>query len=169
MGWLADRKARRAERAARSKAGTAAGTPAPPPSEPRSRIVTETWPADGGRPTWIYDQMRATLYTGTEDLETVGESFHQDELWATVKALGGSTRDRVRIETHAVLVPEDANPYDPNAVAVWVNGSKVGHLSRPDASVLRPGIMAAIRETQSAVVLNGVIVGGGPRDRKSVV
>ena len=51
-------------------------------------------------------------------------------------------RERVRKEIRAVLVPEDDNPYDPNAVAVWIDGLQVGHLSRESAQRYRPGLLA---------------------------
>jgi len=40
------------------------------------------------------------------------------------------------------MVPEHDNPHDPNAVGVWINWLKVGHLSRYDACECRPGLLA---------------------------
>jgi hypothetical protein len=108
--------------------------------------------------------MAATLFEGSEDLEVVGESYYQDALWATVHATLGKTSNRVRVDAIAVLVPERDNNYDAQAVSVWINGLKVGHLSREDAAALRPGIIAAVRETGGAVALPAVIAGGGPRE-----
>jgi hypothetical protein len=38
--------------------------------------------------------------------------------------------ERVRQEIFAMLVAEVGNPYDANAIAVWIDGWKVGHLFR---------------------------------------
>jgi hypothetical protein len=61
------------------------------------------------------------------------------------------------------LVPETDNPYDVNAVSVWVDGLKVGYLSRDDARRYRPGLLALQREYGMPIALPGVIVGGGMR------
>ena len=61
----------------------------------------------------------------------------------------------------AVLVPEADNPYDENAVSVWVDGLKVGHLSRDDARRYRPGLLVLQREHGMPVALPGAIRGGG--------
>lgn len=79
------------------------------------------------------------LLPGGEDLEVVGESNYQGALWQVV---GVRTRDRVRFSIHAVLIPETDNPYDPNAISVWISGSRVGYLSRADAADYRSGLLA---------------------------
>jgi len=91
----------------------------------------------GERPGWMHDGAQVALLDGDEDLEVVGESFHQPNLWQLARARPG--RQRVREDIYAVLVAEKDNPYDPNAVAVWINGLKVGHLSRENAQRYRPG------------------------------
>lgn len=152
MGWLKDRKEQR-----RASRNVSAVTPAKLTVPPEK--ATPTWPADAGRPVWMVDGMSATLYSGDEDLEVVGESFYQDALWSIV----GRTPERVRVQGVAILIPEDGNQYDPDSVAVWMNGHKVGHLSRTDAAAMRQGIIEAVNISGRAVALQGVIVGGGPR------
>ncbi|MGH3944088.1 MAG: HIRAN domain-containing protein [Pseudonocardiaceae bacterium] len=101
------------------------------------------------------------VYGGSHDLEVVGESHYQDALWRVV---GGRTTDRVRVEVQAALVAESDNVYDPNAISVWIDGMRVGYLSREDAEVYRPGLLALqVREGKS-IGLRGVIVGGGIRE-----
>jgi predicted Zn-ribbon and HTH transcriptional regulator len=39
----------------------------------------------------------------------------------------------VREDVFAVLAAEPDNPYDTNAVAMWIQGLEVGYLSREDA------------------------------------
>ncbi len=105
--------------------------------------------------------VEATLYPGHETLEVVGESHYQEALWRIV---GGRNPDPVRHETHAVLVPDPSNRYDPNAIEVRVDGTLVGYLSRDDAAAYRPGVLRLMEtSTNGLVALPGVIVGGGPR------
>ncbi len=106
------------------------------------------------------NQVTAVLCDGRDDLEVVGESFHQEELWQLV---GGHTSQHVRVESVAILLPERDNPHDPNAVTVWIAGLQVGHLSRESAQQMRPGLLALMTKHNKPVALNGVITGGGPR------
>jgi hypothetical protein len=108
------------------------------------------------------DGMEVQLYEGREDLEVVGEASYQDNLWRIV---GGHNYpdDRVRVDVYAVLAAESDNPYDPNAVSVWVKGLKVGYLSRDDARRYRPGLLALEQQHGKPIALAGAIVGGGMR------
>jgi hypothetical protein len=99
------------------------------------------------------------LYGGHETLEVVGESHYQDALWRLV---GGRTTEPVRYDTTAELIAERNNPYDDNAIAVSIGGETVGHLSREDAAVYRPGLQRLITK-HSGVAFRATIVGGGPR------
>src|SRR6266508_2640050 len=114
------------------------------------------------RPTWMHDGMEVQLCEGRVDLEVVGEASYQDNLWRVV---GGrsSPEDRVRVDVYAVLVAETDNPYDANAVSVWVQGLKVGYLSRDDARRYRPGLLALENRHGTPIALAGAIVGGGMR------
>jgi hypothetical protein len=67
------------------------------------------------------------------------------------------------VEIQAVLVAESDNAHDPNAIAVWIAGNKVGHLCREDAEVYRPGLLALQAREGKSIGLRGVIVGGGVR------
>jgi hypothetical protein len=114
------------------------------------------------RPSWMRDGMEVQLCEGREDLEVVGEASYQDNLWRIV---GGrrAPAGRVREEVYAVLAAEPDNPYDANAVAVWIHGLKVGYLSREDAERYRPGLLALEQEHGKPIALAGVIAGGGMR------
>jgi hypothetical protein len=114
------------------------------------------------RPAWMSDGMRVQLLDGAVDLEVVGESHYQESLWQLAGGRGDPEK-RVRIAVSAVLVPEADNPFDPNAVSVWVDSLKVGYLSRDDALRYRPGLLALQREHGMPIALPGVIVGGGMR------
>lgn len=113
------------------------------------------------RPAWMVDGMQVTLVEGDEDLEVTGESYYQDNLWELAGSRPGP--GRVRTEIAAVLVAEDDNPYDPQAVGAWIDGLKVGHLSRDDARLFRPGLLTAQARHGTAIALAGVIAGGGMR------
>jgi tetratricopeptide (TPR) repeat protein len=104
--------------------------------------------------------LEVVLYGGSHDLEVVGESHYQDELWHIV---GGRTTDRVRTDVKAVLVAESDNPYDANAISVWIRGMRVGYLSREDAAEYRPGLLTLQAKERRSIALAGVIVGGGIR------
>jgi hypothetical protein len=99
----------------------------------------------------------SVVLSGEDDLEVVGESFHQDALRSIVPTGG----ERVRMPVKASLVAERHNPTDPNAIAVWVQGSPVGHLSREDAAILRQGLLDLERQHGASIQLRGMIVGGG--------
>jgi hypothetical protein len=126
-------------------------SPAPPTAPPQEV-----------RPSWMIHGMEARLFRGQEDLEVVGESHYQDNLWQLV---GGRRSPEQRIDTdiRAVMVAEDDNPYDANAVAIWIDGLKVGHLSRDNARRYRPGLLALQEAQGMPIALRGVIVGGGIR------
>jgi hypothetical protein len=104
-------------------------------------------------------RVEATLYPGDVTLEVVGESYRQEALWAIV---GGWRSEPVRHATHAVVKPEDDNPYDSNAIQVLIAGQLVGYLSREDAAAYRPGLLALMRKSTNGIVaLDAWIVGGG--------
>ncbi len=110
-------------------------------------------------------QASATLYTGDETLEVVGESNYQDVLWS---AVGGWTAHSVRSAVVAVLMPEPENDYDENAIAVHVSGAGVvGYLRRSDAAMYLPGLRRQMAEHNTLVALEGVIVGGGSIDGRA--
>ncbi len=116
----------------------------------------------GGQNPAAATSLTAVLLGGDETLEVVGESHRQEELWRIV---GGRRDDYVRFDVHAVLVPEAANPHDPNAIEVRIEGALVGYLSRDDASHYRPGVLRVMQANGGQLVaLHGVICGGGPRE-----
>lgn len=103
-------------------------------------------------------RVSAHLLNGYDDLEVVGESFYQAALW---RLSGGTVGDKIRCDTVAVLVPEPANPHDPNAVAVHIDGHLVGYLQRGVAQEYLPGLRHLMSKLGGYIALRGVIVGGG--------
>jgi hypothetical protein len=99
-----------------------------------------------------------------DTLEVVGESAHQDTLWALSGARYGS---RVHTVIVAVLEPEPTNQYDPHAVEVLIHDMPVGYLSREDAKAYLPGLLNLIKTSATGCVgLHGAIAGGGMRDER---
>jgi hypothetical protein len=108
------------------------------------------------RPRWMCDGMRATEISGADALPVVGLPGHQDALWSIV---GPHATGPVRERIHALLVAEHGNPFDRNAVAVWVGGHRVGRLPHGDAGRLRPGLIKLQRRHRRAVALPGHVGG----------
>ncbi len=104
------------------------------------------------------------LGDGSYAVSAVGESNYQEAL---ERLCGGRKPKGVNKLVTAQLKPEDENPYDQRAVAVLIDGLKVGYLSRADARGFRE---QAGDQLQSArrILCRGMIRGGwerGPRDR----
>lgn len=70
------------------------------------------------------------ILPGGRTVNVVGESHYQAALEAIA---GGKTEDTCNLEKWAVLLREPDNPYDNNAVAIYILGQRVGYLGRNDA------------------------------------
>lgn len=93
------------------------------------------------------------MLPGGHDVEVVGES-HYDE--ALDGICGGRTEDGHDQACVATLIHEPDNPWDSNAVGVWIEGRKVGHLSRQTAVAFQPVAQAlAGRSATVAAVIRG--------------
>jgi hypothetical protein len=101
---------------------------------------------------------------GTYSFDIVGESRYQKAL---EDICGGHDEDGVNQIVQAILIHEDDNPYDNQAIRVDVQGMTVGYLRREDAREFRrqlreaghPGIVA----TCSAKIVGGWDRGRGDR------
>jgi hypothetical protein len=100
---------------------------------------------------------RLTLLRGDRLVNAVGESHYQDALREVSGAGGG---EEVRFPCTAVLASEPDNPFDPNAVAVRVDGRLVAYLSRADAVGYRP-LVLDIEERGRAAACEAMIAGRG--------
>ena len=95
-----------------------------------------------------------------EIVAIVGEASYQP---AIAKACGSTTWEHVRCEIDQfTVVPEPTNPYDSNAVAIYIEGQKVGYLSRGDALDYQPAMDALRHAGYKAGVCRGSIAGRGP-------
>lgn len=122
------------------------------------RLRTALPRAGAGKAPRRQTNLVAHLLSGDDSLEVVGEAMHQEELWSICE---GTVGDRIRHDVVAVLIPEPENPYDSNAIAVYVDGQGVGHLKRETARKYGPGLHALMERHGGYVALRGVIVGGG--------
>ena len=112
------------------------------------------------RPPWMVDGLGLVLLDGRQTLEVVSEPPYQDKLWQLVRRQANLAQ-WVHVEISAVLVPEPDNPYDANAVGVWIDGLKVGYLSRNAAQHYQPGLVALQEKLRKRIALSGVIAGSG--------
>jgi hypothetical protein len=74
--------------------------------------------------------------TGTFAVEIVGESYRRD----AIEQIAGNGTENALVFCTAKLVPDNHNLYDDHAVAIYIEGSKVGHLSREAARVFRQSL-----------------------------
>ncbi|MBX9850113.1 MAG: HIRAN domain-containing protein [Rhodocyclaceae bacterium] len=107
-------------------------------------------------------KQQPTSYTWPElglfEFEVVGESHYQQAL----SRIAQSSVDRTVV---AVLIPEDQNKYDKNAVRVDVDGMTVGYLSREDAKSFRRRLSQ--KQLSGKATLCGAQIYGGPLPEKS--
>ena len=95
--------------------------------------------------------------SGDDRVAVVGESHYQPDLAAIAgpKRSGG-----VELEVQAVLVAEPDNEFDPNAVAIYINGGgKVGYLSREDAIRYQP-MVSELAARDRVGACEAVVLGG---------
>ena len=81
-----------------------------------------------------------------EDVEVVGETYHQEAIKALFNAVGddsGGVLNRT-----GVLRAEPDNPYDRNAVAVVIDDMVVGHVPATIAPVIQPLVLQAARRNE---------------------
>ena len=94
-----------------------------------------------------------------------GESYRQ----AALHALDAGRLQRGEEVTFmAALIPEPANPYDPNAIRVDIQGgAQVGYLSRDDAVRYRP-VFEALTARHLIGVARAKLIGGVLPDWPSI-
>jgi HIRAN domain len=89
-------------------------------------------------------------------VHVVGESHYQAAL---DEICGGKCEEGHQLMCQAELRPEPDNEYDRYAVAVHVEGRKVGHLSRDDAKRRQAKLLAFHAEGKRPMC--GAVVSGG--------
>lgn len=93
------------------------------------------------------------------NVEVVGEAHYQDAL---DEACGGKCEEGHDIQVTAQLVLIEDNPYDPNAVGVFINAELVGYIPR-DAAVHVRTELRRLSPNEKPVTCDARIVGGWDR------
>jgi len=97
--------------------------------------------------------------TGLFPLLAAGTSYHDE---AISQLAGNAPGKAALVFCTARLVPEDTNPHDPNAVAVFIQGEKLGYLPRSCAPAFREAFarfgLPLGPTTCDAVIANGLLV-----------
>lgn len=93
-------------------------------------------------------------------LRAVGTSNYQDKL---EKFAGGRNEESARKSVEVVLIEENDNPHDPNAVKIEIEGEKVGYLSKNNAAHYR-SILKGFNRDGAIVFCEGLIVGGWAKE-----
>ena len=136
----------------------------------------EPWPAPGPIQSWpvsgnIVIQGKVITFDRhpSNYIDVVGESHYQGVLESVS---GGKTSDGARDpEQMAILLPEPSNPYDSNAVRVFIAkggldggvGGVVGYLSREDAVSYRP-VIDRVAEMGAVTACRAHLKGGWDRN-----
>jgi hypothetical protein len=113
-------------------------------------------------PGYAPDVCGALVGDGAFAFPVVGLSHHQAVL---ERIAGGRSQNGVKKFCAALLIPEPDNPYDSDAVAVYIGREQAGYLSRGVA----PEFLEALEHAGfGRAACEAVVVGGwdhGPRDR----
>lgn len=115
-------------------------------------------------PTGLYAKIRGT---GHFDTEVVGESFYAEAFEELFRAHGVGDRDAEWFGD-ALLKLEPDNPHDRNAVGVYLEGRKVGHLSREMARDFRQAIVRDGLADRSEFAVTARVYWGGSERHHSV-
>jgi hypothetical protein len=81
--------------------------------------------------------------SGRWNVPVAGESYYQDAILAGIASaedveLRDDRTDRDKFFVYAMLVRDPGNAYDQNAIAVFIDGSQVGHVAREEARTYAP-------------------------------
>lgn len=98
----------------------------------------------------------AVLLGGQGRVDVSGESYRQE---AFDKICGGKCAEGHGRKVYAVLQPEPENPYDPNAIAVYVDEMQVGYMAKDTAVDYAP-IAKLLSEKGKIGVARAYIRGG---------
>lgn len=85
---------------------------------------------------------------GTFSYNVVGESHHNANLRRILRDAGMETGDGGEHFTQCFLLCEPKNQHDPNAVAVVIDGKRVGYIPRVDAEELAPQLQGLAKAGQ---------------------
>ncbi|MCE3262746.1 MAG: hypothetical protein K0R43_1825 [Pseudoduganella sp.] len=93
---------------------------------------------------------------GRFQLEVLGESRYADSIHALAGQHGDAPAD---VHHKALLLPDDNNPYEDKAVAVFLSNQMVGYLAPKDAQAFRT--MLARQEIPGQLTSTDAVIRGG--------
>lgn len=99
------------------------------------------------------------LLGGQGRVQVKGEAQCQDAL---DQICGGKCEAGHGVKVHAILVPQPDNPYDSNAVAVYVNDLRVGYMAKESAAEYQP-VFKKLAEHNRRAAARAYISGGWRR------
>ena len=151
------------QRAAEAAAEAAAEPSAEPSAAGETEAVPEAADAEAGPP--LADEIHDVLAPGGDIREVVASAPYQEALEAIAGGKPGSTPDA---EKWAHLIPEPDNPWDRNAVAVYIDGRKVGYLPRETSAAYAALLSQLWASTRGRAVCRAVTSGGWRRVESQV-
>jgi hypothetical protein len=129
----------------------AAAVEAAPAAEAAADAETAPLPSDE-----VYD----VLAPGGDIAELVGTAPYQD----TLRVIAGDTPESApELEKWAHLIPEPDNPWDRNAVAVYIDAHKIGYLPRESSAAYAALLTQLWANARARVVCRAVVTGGSFR------
>lgn len=111
------------------------------------------------------DGIRDVLAPGGDIQEVVGSAPFQEALGAIIGAQSGTTAD---VEKWAHLIPEPDNPWDRYAVAVYIDGRKIGYLPRETSAAYASILGRLWTDSRGRAVCRAVVSGGWLRVQSQV-
>ncbi|HTX67826.1 MAG TPA: HIRAN domain-containing protein [Thermoleophilia bacterium] len=135
----------------------AATEPPAGPAAAREPAAAAEAAAPAGPASEPTDQVRDVLVPGGDIVEVVGTAPYQEALETVAGGSAGSAPD---VEKWAHLIPEPDNPWDRNAVAVYIDGRKVGYLPRESAGAYASLLGRLWAGSSSRGVCRAVVSGG---------
>jgi len=140
------------------------------PTQPITQPITPTQPLTSEPPVaesvataQPADEVHDLLAPAGDIIDVVSTATYQEALAAIAGGEPGAVQD---IEKWAHLVPEPDNPWDRNAVAVYVDGRKVGYLPREHTAAYASLLTQVWTNYRGRAVCRAV-VGGGRRQATS--
>ena len=97
------------------------------------------------------------LAPGGDIVELVGTAPYQDALQVIA---GDTPESALELEKWAHLIPEPDNPWDRNAVAVYIDARKIGYLPRESSAAYAALLTQLWVASRARAVCRAVVTGG---------
>jgi hypothetical protein len=137
-------------------------TPTQAAAEPAAQPVEQPAAAAGAAPA---DEVHDLLAPAGDIVEVVGTATYQEALATVADAPPDAS---LHVEKWAHLIPEPENPWDRNAVAVYVEGRKAGYVPREHTAAYA-ALLGQIWTNYHGRAVCRAVVGGGLHQATSQV